>query len=177
VKSERQPGVAGSFRDLRVSKLARAASAEVFEISKPFPRLSLTDRIRRSARATKAMISDAWATRRCKPVFVNKLDEALGEANETRSGSTTHQTAATWMASNLRKREHDWRSIASMLARMIDRAADFCKYAADPDYRTMGELMENWDTTPLSRTIRLYERLLPFTFHFSPFTSSQLCPP
>jgi hypothetical protein len=84
VKSERQVGVAGSFRDLRVSKLARAVSAEVFELSKAFPR---------------------------------------------------------------------------------------------PDYRTMEESMENWDTTPLSRTIRLYERLLPFTFHFSPFTSSQLCPP
>jgi hypothetical protein len=64
-----------------------------------------------------------------------------------------------------------------MLARMIGRAADFCKYAADLDYRTMEESMEDWDTTPLSRTIRLYERLLPFTFHFSPFTSSQLCPP
>jgi hypothetical protein len=43
VKSERLVGVAGSFRDLRVSKVARAASAEVFEISKAFPRFSLTE--------------------------------------------------------------------------------------------------------------------------------------
>jgi four helix bundle protein len=63
VKGERL-GVAGSFRDLRVYRLARTASAEIFVISKGFPseeRFALTDQIRRSARATKAMISEAWA--------------------------------------------------------------------------------------------------------------------
>jgi predicted nucleotidyltransferase len=31
--------------------------------------------------------------------------------------------------------DNDWSSITSMLARMIDRAADFCKYSSDTDYR------------------------------------------
>jgi hypothetical protein len=31
----------------------------------------------------------------------------------------------------------DWRSIGAMLAPMIDRASDFCKYSADTDYRGM----------------------------------------
>jgi four helix bundle protein len=88
VKGERYGNLAASFRDLRVYQLVRAASAEIFLISKGFPReerFALTDQIRRSARATKAMISEAWARRRYKAVFVNKIDEALGEANETRS--------------------------------------------------------------------------------------------
>src|SRR5260370_27812426 len=81
-------GVARQFRDLRVYQLARAAPREVLEAPKSFPaeeRYSLTDQIRRSSRATKAMISEAWARRRYKAVFINKLDEALGEASETQS--------------------------------------------------------------------------------------------
>jgi four helix bundle protein len=76
------------FRDLRVYELARAAASEIFEATKSFPReerYSLTDQIRRSSRATKPMISEAWARRRYKAVFVRKIDEALGEAAETQS--------------------------------------------------------------------------------------------
>jgi four helix bundle protein len=154
VKGERQVDVAGSFRDLRVYRLARAASAEVFQVSKAFPReerFSLTDQIRRSARATKAMISEAWARRRYKAVFVNKLDEALGEANETRSWLDDALDCGYLDAAQFEKMEHDWRAIASMLARMIDRAADFCKYAADTNYRTMEEAVDDWDNTALNQ--------------------------
>jgi hypothetical protein len=31
--------------------------------------------------------------------------------------------------------DNDWSAITAMLARMIDRAADFCKYSSDTDYR------------------------------------------
>jgi four helix bundle protein len=80
--------VAKSFRDLRVYQTARAAVAEIFRVSKSFPReerYSLTDQIRHSSRATKAIISEAWARRRYKAVFINKIDEALGEASEIQS--------------------------------------------------------------------------------------------
>jgi four helix bundle protein len=118
VKGERL-GVAGSFRDLRVYRLARTASAEIFVISKGFPReerFALTDQIRRSARATKAMISEAWARRRYKAVFVNKIDEALGEANETRSWLDDALDCAYLDLEQFNKMERDWLSIASMLA-------------------------------------------------------------
>jgi four helix bundle protein len=65
---------AKSFRDLRVYELARASAGGIFEATKSFPldeRYSLTDQIRRSSRATKAMISEAWARRRYKAVFVS----------------------------------------------------------------------------------------------------------
>ncbi len=63
-------GVARSFRDLRVYQLARKAVSEIFEAAKGFPhkeRHELTDQIRRSARATKALIAEGWARRRYRP--------------------------------------------------------------------------------------------------------------
>lgn len=141
MKGERCLPIAGSFRDLRVYQSARAAGAHIFTVSRSFPReerFALTDQIRRSARATKAMISEAWARRRYRAVFVNKLDEALGEANETRSWLDDALDCGYLDAEQFQKMETDWLSIASMLARIIDRASDFCKYASDTDHRTIG---------------------------------------
>src|SRR5436305_8880458 len=81
-------GGAKSFRDLKVYQAAREAALQVFTVSKNFPReerFALIDQIRRSSRAVKAMIAEAWARRRYKAAFINKIDEALGEANETQS--------------------------------------------------------------------------------------------
>src|SRR5947207_14861549 len=80
--------IARSFRDLNVYRKARETAQEIFGLSREFPpeeRYSLTEQIRRSSRAVKAMIAEAWGRRRYKAVFVNKLDEALGEATETQS--------------------------------------------------------------------------------------------
>jgi four helix bundle protein len=79
---------AKSFRELRVYQPAREAARRVFVISKTFPpeeRYSLTDQIRKSSRAVKAMIAEAWARRCYKAAFINKIDEAIDEANETQS--------------------------------------------------------------------------------------------
>src|SRR5260370_33945245 len=81
-------GVAKSVRDLRVYQLARTAVADVFEVTENFPRsekYQLMDQIRRSCRATKALIAEGWARRRYKAAFISKIDEALGEATETQS--------------------------------------------------------------------------------------------
>ena len=72
-------GVARSFRDLRVYQLARKAISEIFEVTKGFPReerREVTDQIRRSARATKALIAEGWARRRrYRAAFISKIDE------------------------------------------------------------------------------------------------------
>jgi four helix bundle protein len=130
--------VAKSFRDLRVYQLARAATRELFEVTKGFPReerYSLVDQIRRSSRATKAIISEAWARRRYKAVFVSKIDEALGEATETQSWLDDAFDYGYIDSAQFEKMDTDWRFIGAMLARMIDRAADFCKNSPDTDYR------------------------------------------
>jgi len=127
-----------TFRELNVYKLARSAALEIFEISKSFPkeeRYSLTDQIRRSSRATKAMLAEAWARRRYKPAFINKIDEALGEAMETQSWLDDAVDCKFITPAQFEKMDGEWRSVAAMLARMIDRAADFCKNPSDHDYR------------------------------------------
>src|SRR5262250_2685623 len=77
-----------SFRDLEVYKLAREQAKKIFTVSKSFPneeKYSLTDQIRRSSRAVNAMLAEAWARRRYPAAFVNKINEALGEAMETQA--------------------------------------------------------------------------------------------
>ncbi|MFY9983841.1 MAG: four helix bundle protein [Chthoniobacterales bacterium] len=131
-------GVAKSFRHLRVYQLARKAVSEIFEVTRVFPREEkheLTDQIRRSARATKALIAEGWARRRYRAAFISKIDEALGEATETQSWLDDALDMGYLALDRFERMDNDWSSITSMLARMIDRAADFCKYSSDTDYR------------------------------------------
>ena len=87
------------------------------------------------------MISEAWARRRYKAVFVSKIDEALGEVTETQSWLDDALDCGYLDSTQFKKMDADWRSIGAMLARMIDRASDSCKYSSDTDYR--GMIMED----------------------------------
>ena len=125
--------IAKSFRDLNVYKLARESAGAVFQLSKKFPieeRYSLTDQIRRSSRALKAMTAEAWARRRYKAAFINKIDEALGEAMETQSWLDDAIDCAYISKAEFQDLDSRYQSIGGMLVRMIDRADDFCKNAA-----------------------------------------------
>ena len=129
---------AKSFRDLKVSQVAREAARSVFEFSKSFPheeRYSLIDQIRRSSRAVKAMIAEAWARRRYKAAFVNKIDEALGEAYETQSWLDDALDSGYLSREAFEELDRRYDAIGGMLSRMIDRADDFCKHAPATDYR------------------------------------------
>jgi four helix bundle protein len=133
-------GGARSFRELKVYEGARAAAQKVFLGSKEFPREerhALTDQIRRSSRAVKAMLAEAWARRRYKAAFINKIDEALGEANETQSWLDDALDSKYLSASDFKDLNDRYQAIGGMLSRMIDRADDFCKHAPATDYRTV----------------------------------------
>jgi four helix bundle protein len=59
---------------------------EIFVTTKTFPKeemYSLTDQIRRSSRSVSDQIAEAWRRRKYENVFINKLNEAEGEAAET----------------------------------------------------------------------------------------------
>ena len=133
-------GGAKSFRDLKVYQAAREAALQVFTVSKNFPReerFALIDQIRRSSRAVKAMIAEAWARRRYKAAFINKIDEALGEANETQSW-LDDALDDEYLSKELFKELDDrYQAIGGMLSRMIDRADDFCKHGPATDYRSI----------------------------------------
>ena len=122
-----------SFRELDVYALVREQAKRIFVISKGFPKeekFSLTDQIRRSSRAVNAMIAEAWARRRYRAAFINKIDEALGEAMETQVW-LDHALDCGYLDRN----QHDivdasWQKIGAMLNRMIQRADDFCRSAS-----------------------------------------------
>ncbi len=71
---------------LDVYKLSVEAAMDIFNLSKKFPKeetYSLTDQIRRSSRSVSGQIAEGWRRRKYKPAFINKLNEAEGEAAET----------------------------------------------------------------------------------------------
>ena len=139
-------GGARSFRELKVYQAARGAALQVFELSKSFPReerYALTDQIRRSSRAVKAMLAEAWARRRYKAAFINKIDEALGEANETQSWLDDALDDQYVTAESFKELDTRYQAIGGMLSRMIDRADDFCKHAPATDYRNVDRVEED----------------------------------
>jgi four helix bundle protein len=118
-----------TFRDLNVYKTARAETQTIYLRSRNFPaekRYSLTDQIRRSSRAVKAMVAEAWARRRYRAVFVNKIDEALGEATETQSWLDDCLDCGYISGDEFKQMDASWQSIGAMFNKMIARTDDFC---------------------------------------------------
>ena len=77
-----------THKDLRVWQEAVDAAMTIFVATKRFPaeeKYSLVDQVRRSSRAVAAAISEAWRRRRYEAAFINKLNEAEGEAAETQT--------------------------------------------------------------------------------------------
>ena len=122
-----------SFRELEVYTQARQQAKYVFVASKSFPReerFSLTDQIRRSSRAVNAMIAEAWARRIYPAAFVNKINEALGEAMETQAWLDHALDCGYLDGKEHGALDESWQRIGAMLNRMIQRADDFCKTAS-----------------------------------------------
>lgn len=121
-----------SFRELNVYRRAVAEARRVFVLTKEFPReerYSHTDQIRRSSRAVAAMLAEAWARRRYQASFVNKVNEALGEAMETQAW-LDHALACEYIEEDeFHSRDGEWQEIGAMLNGMIDRAEEFCRHA------------------------------------------------
>ncbi|MBI1997203.1 MAG: four helix bundle protein [Deltaproteobacteria bacterium] len=73
------------------------------------------------------MIAEAWARRRYRAAFINKIDEALGEAMETQAW-LDHALDCGYLDSRQHHMLDDaWQKIGAMLNRMIQRADDFCR--------------------------------------------------
>jgi four helix bundle protein len=132
--------IAKSFADLRVYAAAFEAAGRVCDLSLHFPReerFALTDQVRRSSRAVCAMIAEAWGRRRYRAVFVNKLDEAIGEAHETQAWLQFARHHSYLAETDFKNLHEIYQTLGAQLNRMIDRADDFCKFASDTDYRSI----------------------------------------
>lgn len=118
-----------SFRDLETYRLVRVQVKRIFEMTRSFPkeeRYSLTDQVRRSSRAVKAMIAEAWGRRRYQAAFENKINEALGEAMETQSWLDDALDCGYIDAAAHEELDQAWQHIGGKLNRMIQRAEAFC---------------------------------------------------
>ena len=152
-------GIARSFRELNVYRQADDAAQNILLLSRKFPaeeRFSLTDQIRRSSRAVKAMIAEAWGRRRYKAVFVSKLDEALGEATQTQSWLDDARNAGYLSAEKFEALNSQYIAIGQMLSRMIDRAHDFCKHPPATDYRALPRVEETEPAAEFSPDIEAF---------------------
>ena len=127
--------VVRSFRELETYKMARTGAQEIFQLTKGFPkdeRFSMTDQMRRSSRAVKALLAEAWARRRYRAAFVNKVDEAMGEAMETQSWLDDALDCGYIAEEQHCQLDNRRQMVGGMLSKMIIRADDFCK--RPPDY-------------------------------------------
>jgi four helix bundle protein len=117
-----------NFRDLMVYRRALAGATRIFITTRAFPReelYSLTDQVRRSSRAVSAMIAEGWGRRRYPSVLVNKMNEAMAEANETQAW-LDHALACGYISPELHAELDDiWLHVGAMLTRMIQRADEF----------------------------------------------------
>lgn len=118
-----------SFRDLRAYQQTRSEAGRVFEMTKTFPKeekFSMTDQIRRSSRAVKSMIAEAWGHRRYPAAFVSKLTNAIGEANETQSWLDDALDCGYINTAQHQDFDAAWQSIGGMINNMIVKADEFC---------------------------------------------------
>ena len=130
-------GIATSFRELRTYQKAREGAKRVFETTRSFPkeeRYSMTDQIRRSSRGVKAILAEAWARRRYKAAFINKIDEAMGEAMETQSWLDDSLDCGYITPEDFKQLDALWQSAGGLLSNMISRADDFCKNPSDHSF-------------------------------------------
>lgn len=117
-----------SFRDLDVYKLSLRQARVPFDITKAFPpeeRYALTDQARRSSHAVGAMLAEAWARRRYPAAFVNKVNEALGEAMETQAW-LDHARLCGYLSDDYRALDAEWQRIGGKLRRVEQRSESFC---------------------------------------------------
>ena len=118
-----------SFRDLDVYQLTRAEVQRVFKLTQRFPseeRFSLTDQVRRSSRSVRGHIAEAWGRRRYPNAFSYKLDEAMGEANETQAWLETALDCEYITSDEFKASDLSWQRIGAMLNSMIEKANTFC---------------------------------------------------
>ena len=117
------------FQGLRVYQKAREVSRAVFKLSKAFPKeemYSLTDQMRRAARAVGAQIAEAWGKRRYEKHFVSKLTDADAEQMETQHWVGEALDCGYLTPANATQLSSGLEEIGRMLNSMIEKADSFC---------------------------------------------------
>lgn len=118
---------------LDVYKLSVEAATRIFGLTKLFPKeeiYSLTDQIRRSSRSVSGQIAEGWRRRRYVAAFVNKLNEAEGEAAETQVWLEYSVKSGYLAAKEGRELHHLYNQIIGKLVIMINRPEPWLLHGA-----------------------------------------------
>ena len=116
-------------QDLLVWQKAMDTAMLVFQVTNTFPlqeRYSLTDQMRRASRSVAAQISEAWRRRRYRAAFVNKLNEAEGEAAEMQTHIEIARRCGYLSDSTAADLDLAYEEILSMLVSMRSHPDKWC---------------------------------------------------
>lgn len=116
------------FTELTVYQKSADLAAQLFAISKRWPseeRYSLTDQIRRAARAVGANIAEAWGKRRYEAHFVSKLTDADAENHEVEHWLRTAQRDGYLSVPELDHLLEQKRQVGRMLGALINNPDHF----------------------------------------------------
>ena len=112
----------------RVSELAFEQQAEIFTLSKTFPKeelYSLTSQVRRSSRSVCANLTEAYRKRRDPSHFISKLTDADAENSETDTWLDIIFSCAYADDQQIEKIKNLNSQIGKLLGHMLQNAEDF----------------------------------------------------
>lgn len=119
---------AEKFWDLIVYQKARALAAQIYHLSKSFPKeetYSLTDQIRRASRSVGAQIAEGWGKRRYEKSFISKLVDADGEQHEVQHWLLIASDCDYIDQNVSRQLIKDCKEIGRLLQGMITKSSQF----------------------------------------------------
>ena len=111
-----------SYKELRVYQAAMDAAMRIFDLTKGFPpeeKYSMVDQMRRSSRSVCANIAETWRKRRYPKSFVSKLNDAEGEAEETRVWLEFARRCRYMTEAEVAELDDEYDKILGQLVRMI----------------------------------------------------------
>lgn len=117
-----------SFKELRVWQNAMDAAMRVFELTRCFPqeeRYSLTDQFRRASRSVASNIAEAWRKRRYQAAFVNRLNDAEGEAAESQTWTEFSLRCRYLSEEHAAELDEHYEHILAQLVSMIEQPEDW----------------------------------------------------
>jgi len=120
---------AKSFRDLIAYQKQREMAADVYRITKTFPKeemYSLTDQVRRSSRSVGANLAEAWGKRRYPAHFRSKLTDSIAECHETEHWLLHAFDCKLISQADLSRFEARLQELERMLNGMIKKTDSFC---------------------------------------------------
>ncbi len=112
----------------RVSELAFEQQAEIFILSKTFPKeelYSLTSQVRRSSRSVCANLTEAYRKRRYPSHFISKLTDADAENSETDTWLDIAFSCAYATDEQVDRIKNLNMQIGKLLGYMLQNAEDF----------------------------------------------------